>query len=649
MKKNFICFILFAAIATTFASCVKEDMNNNLDDSKVVREFVIDIDNQTKTTFGEGEQSQLRWVAGDEIGFLTAGEAGNLDGNTPVIVSETAVSSVSFPVNEAAMTIYGYYPYHNASVRNPVSEPNSVALYVSPSQIQKNAGELNGPMLPMYAKAEINQEGPTMVKFRPVASLMAFNVFGKTGEKVSYIRFTPAAGAPSGYQTYDLTTEVIAAPAVSRTQAYATVSLNEMYQVPAAKPADKSGYIYLAVVPRVYAGGGTFTVVTDKAKYEFAVSADLDLSDVYSPLTIPVDLSSKEAVSQYLYYENFGKALGHRAELGEGMLPEGYTKSEGVTAVHAALEIAGTTSNNVLTAAASLTTKPFDFLGSEPTDVKVTFYAGGWRGADNKFTITATTDGVATILEENKALGGIPETSAYDDRFAIDKSTEYSFIVKGVKNGTTLTFANGSGDASDRPWIVIDDIAVEEYVAPTGLVVAYSLDMKVEKSGSSSSFNQILVGQLQTNEGVKWTLVNCNPKNKNATYWLLGNTGSSFNQCMLNDTYIKVGAPMGYTTSTHVVSAAISEGKMKNIEKVVVRGGGETEKYPTDISLVYSLNGETYQLVETQTYQGYADGEGENVWTFKPIVEAYYAIVIYKKEARASIEGLQADFYSLAE
>jgi hypothetical protein len=120
------------------------------------------------------------------------------------------------------------------------------------------------------------------------------------------------------------------------------------------------------------------------------------------------------------------------------------------------------------------------------------------------------------------------------------------------------------------------------------------------------------------NNGMKWTVTFGQDK------YVGTNTKQKAN-CKLGDTYEKVGTPMGYDASTTQVAAVISEGVMANISQVATSGDTDSStNSPEKISLVYSTNGNTYTLIETQDYK-----QAGNTWTFDEIGSAYYAVVLY--------------------
>lgn len=121
----------------------------------------------------------------------------------------------------------------------------------------------------------------------------------------------------------------------------------------------------------------------------------------------------------------------------------------------------------------------------------------------------------------------------------------------------------------------------------------------------------------------------------------VGTNSSNKSNCKLGNTYAKVGTPIGYNANTTQVAAIISESKLDGVAKVVV--SGDTDTYnPAKISLVYSTDGNTYSLIETQTYSK-ANG---NTFTFAAKSEGYYALVLYYTgNSYMRTNNLKAEFY----
>ena len=121
----------------------------------------------------------------------------------------------------------------------------------------------------------------------------------------------------------------------------------------------------------------------------------------------------------------------------------------------------------------------------------------------------------------------------------------------------------------------------------------------------------------------------------------VGTNSSNKSKCKLGSTYAKVGTPAGYNENTTQVAAIISESKLDGVAKVVV--SGDTDSYnPAKISLVYSTDGNTYSLIETQDYSK-ANG---NTFTFAAKSEGYYALVLYYTgNSYMRTNNLKAEFY----
>ena len=270
----------------TFIGCSKENVSENgapVAGGKVVRSFVAEFAT-SRTTLNDA-MTRMVWSEGDRLGIYTDVET---DLNVASSTYTKDAGNFSAQIDAAATKVYAYYPYYEGQGTRKHTE---VSLYIEDAQTQSEAGVLNGNMVGMYASAAIAGEGQnTVLTFDPIASIIAFNIYDleNSGEAVKSVTFSPAGGEKlNGQHIYDLETGTTSSTG-SKTSA--TVTLTTPYVVPAAKPADKSGYIYLAVSPKNYSGG-TFTVVTNAAKYTFTTESALDLTNVYAPLTIPMNLA----------------------------------------------------------------------------------------------------------------------------------------------------------------------------------------------------------------------------------------------------------------------------------------------------------------------------------------------------------------------
>ena len=283
-----------AAAAMTFIGCSKENVSENgmpVTGEKVVRSFVAEFAT-SRTTLNDA-MTRMVWSEGDRLGIYTDVET---DLNVASSTYTKDAGNFSAQIDAAATKVYAYYPYFKGQGTRKHTE---VSLYIEDAQTQSEAGVLNGNMVGMYASAAIAGEGQnTVLTFDPIASIIAFNIYDleNSGEAVKSVTFSPAGGEKlSGQHIYDLETGTTSS---TGTKTSATVTLTTPYVVPASKPADKSGYIYLAVSPKNYSGG-TFMVVTDKNTYTFETTKALDLTNVYAPLTIPMNLAVGTPAADY--------------------------------------------------------------------------------------------------------------------------------------------------------------------------------------------------------------------------------------------------------------------------------------------------------------------------------------------------------------
>lgn len=285
--------MLVAAAAMALAGCSKEDVSDNAlpgSGIKATRGFTAEIAS-SRTTLNDAA-TRMKWTAGDQLGFYTDVET---DLNVASSTYAEGATNFTAEIDTKATKVYAYYPYFS-SQKDRTYE--NVSLYIEDAQTQTEAGVLNGNMVGMYASATLAEGQNTVLTFTPIASLIAFNIYDaeNNGDAVKSITFTPAGGEKlNGQHIYNLETGKTTDTGYKES---ATVTLTTPYAVPAAKPADKAGYIYLAVTPKSYAGG-TFTVVTDKNTYTFETTKVIDASNVYAPVVIPMNLVAATPAEDY--------------------------------------------------------------------------------------------------------------------------------------------------------------------------------------------------------------------------------------------------------------------------------------------------------------------------------------------------------------
>ena len=452
--------MLVAAAAMALAGCSKEDVSDNAlpgSGTKATRGFTAEIAS-SRTTLNDAA-TRMKWTAGDQLGFYTDVET---DLNVASSTYAEGATNFTAEIDTKATKVYVYYPYFS-SQKDRTYE--NVSLYVEDAQTQTEAGVLNGNMVGMYASATLAEGQNTVLTFTPIASLIAFNIYDaeNNGDAVKSITFTPAGGEKlNGQHIYNLETGETTS---TGTKESATVTLTTPYTVPATKPADKAGYIYLAVTPKSYAGG-TFTVVTDKGLYTFETTKSFDLSNVYAPQVIQMNLAKVRQPAptvNHIFYDDFSTATGTNDYFSMKVSPadyayyytDTYTREGSVYAFNGAIRMGvSKTTGTVTTPALKL------IEGTK--NLKVTFYANGWK-ADQALNVTAST---GTVVGGSDLV--MPQ--ATDTGSGVMDKSEAALFTVYVENAdatTALTFALASTTVDKR--FILDDLTVDVHDGPIAL------------------------------------------------------------------------------------------------------------------------------------------------------------------------------------
>ena len=446
------------------AGCSKEDVSDNAlpgSGTKATRGFTAEIAS-SRTTLNDAA-TRMKWTAGDQLGFYTDVET---DLNVASSTYAEGATNFTAEIDTKATKVYAYYPYFKSQMDKDTPRTHeNVSLYIEDAQTQTEAGVLNGNMVGMYASATLAEGQNTVLTFTPIASLIAFNIYDaeNNGDAVKSITFTPAGGEKlNGQHIYNLETGETTS---TGTKESATVTLTTPYAVPAAKPAGKAGYIYLAVTPKSYAGG-TFTVVTDKGLYTFETTKSFDLSNVYAPITIPMNLAKVRQPAptvNHIFYDDFSTATGTNDYFSMKVSPadyayyytDTYTREGSVYAFNGAIRMGvSKTTGTVTTPALKL------IEGTK--NLKVTFYANGWK-ADQALNVTAST---GTVVGGSDLV--MPQ--ATDTGSGVMDKSEAALFTVYVENAdatTALTFALASTTVDKR--FILDDLTVDVHDGPIEL------------------------------------------------------------------------------------------------------------------------------------------------------------------------------------
>lgn len=188
-----------------------------------------------------------------------------------------------------------------------------------------------------------------------------------------------------------------------------------------------------------------------------------------------------------------------------------------------------------------------------------------------------------------------------------------------------------------------------EFKAGTIETVNFSYDIVQEtEAGVVAKFDASSAGMPQ---GSYKTQTNVSASSGSTTWTVtfgqgiyVGTNKNSMAKCILGTDYVKVGSPCGYEATTKQVSAVISESALAGVSKVSVAGDKENSNSvgtPEKISLVYSVDGNTYKLIETKDYT-----KSGNEFSFTKIDKAYYAVVLYYSGTKyMRTNGLTITFY----
>lgn len=464
MRKMQKTLMLVAAAAMALAGCSKEDVSDNAlpgSGTKATRGFTAEIAS-SRTTLN-GDATRMKWTAGDQLGFYTDVET---DLNVASSTYAEGATNFTAEIDTKATKVYAYYPYFKSQMDKDTPRTHeNVSLYIEDAQTQTEAGVLNGNMVGMYASATLAEGQNTVLTFTPIASLIAFNIYDaeNNGDAVKSITFTPAGGEKlNGQHIYNLETGETTS---TGTKESATVTLTTPYAVPAAKPAGKAGYIYLAVTPKSYAGG-TFTVVTDKGLYTFETTKSFDLSNVYAPQVIQMNLAKVRQPAptvNHIFYDDFSTATGTNDYFSMKVSPadyayyytDTYTREGSVYAFNGAIRMGvSKTTGTVTTPALKL------IEGTK--NLKVTFYANGWK-ADQALNVTAST---GTVVGGSDLV--MPQ--ATDTGSGVMDKSEAALFTVYVENAdatTALTFALASTTVDKR--FILDDLTVDVHDGPIEL------------------------------------------------------------------------------------------------------------------------------------------------------------------------------------
>lgn len=265
MKRYFKYISIIAAAAMAVVSCTKEIESNEIDTpSGKMKTISIRTSIDTKTTLDD-DHNGIVWSSGDNISIFNDVDNTNLKCTYSPNVTDLVVE-----VPEETEEIYAHYPWYGGNEAGP----EEVSIYIGNNQTQKNPGELNGYYYPMVAKGTVTSDNKALVKFYPVASALALNIYNTDldgEETVSSVKVTPSSANTlfTGSQVTDLTGDNSIKYTSAANSDPITVTLTNPLSLGSTKPADKQkfeGQIYVCLAKQSYANV-EFEIVTNKGTY----------------------------------------------------------------------------------------------------------------------------------------------------------------------------------------------------------------------------------------------------------------------------------------------------------------------------------------------------------------------------------------------
>lgn len=190
--------IFLTVCAVLALSCMKEQ-----NEADGLRSVLVSLENaQVKTAFDKSHTS-IEWTDGDCIGAYHNGGAGNMQNQK---LEYTSSEPIILKIPQRADKVYSAYPYNHAMGTDPAQ-----ALVSIPSlQTQTDLGQINGNAFPMAASGNVTDSNTSLV-FRPVAAMLAFNIYSTTAdgaESVSQITVIPTQNDNyAGTEILDLTSD----------------------------------------------------------------------------------------------------------------------------------------------------------------------------------------------------------------------------------------------------------------------------------------------------------------------------------------------------------------------------------------------------------------------------------------------------------
>lgn len=280
--------MLFAAAATAFASCSKDQTESTPEPpkEKVTIRFTASNDNdtdsekkaQSRTEFGEGYT--IKWTNTDIIGVYINSTLATENAEATAERDQTGVYFMA-TVNDFAAgdVLTAYYPRAASNASNPAVAEVSIPAEQAQSAVKVFNGQTNPLVAVPFTLASPDNAILEQIKFRQLGAMAEFDIFSEgadwEGEIIRSVSFTNNGDANlAGSFTYDLTavTELGTPAAIDPTTLTGgskSVTVSLPAESTAAVSANQAANIlYMTLIPGTYTGD--LVVTTDKATYTYA-------------------------------------------------------------------------------------------------------------------------------------------------------------------------------------------------------------------------------------------------------------------------------------------------------------------------------------------------------------------------------------------
>lgn len=184
MKKIFSFVMMFAAAATAFVACSKEEVIET-PNAPVLSGKTKTITVTSATTRTTIEDKQLMWAEDDTYGILFANAEGKIIGSTesPEYSAEKETYTLEAPEETAAL--YCYYPYEavgQSEVENAVTAGATEVKYGIVDLNIYDGEQEGGQYTYMAANAPVSEDNKVNVQFQLLASILELNIYDTSDE-----------------------------------------------------------------------------------------------------------------------------------------------------------------------------------------------------------------------------------------------------------------------------------------------------------------------------------------------------------------------------------------------------------------------------------------------------------------------------------